>query len=213
MRLSGRRRAITALATVVVAGAVTSGCAGPTITQQTAQQESSDVATGAADGYQSQDGTIVVFSTDQRPGPISLAGTAYDGSAIDVVDLRGDVVVVNLWFAACPPCRAEIGDLVDLSNDRADEDVHVLGLNTVDDPGTVADFYDEFSVPYPTLDDRAATAIRGLDGVVPLNTNPSTVVIARDGSVYGRIVGMLDASVLNAMVDAALAEDDGAAGP
>ena len=38
----------------------------------------------------------------------NFAALAMDGSKIDTAELKGKIVVLNLWFINCPNCRAEI---------------------------------------------------------------------------------------------------------
>lgn len=47
----------------------------------------------------------------------------------------GDVVVIDTWYAACSPCRAEAADLIAAATDYADEEVHFMGINGTDDAG------------------------------------------------------------------------------
>ena len=57
-------------------------------------------------GYQSGDGSITTFALGDRTQPVALDGIDYEGNTIDTTEYYGDVVVLNTWYAACPPCRA-----------------------------------------------------------------------------------------------------------
>jgi peroxiredoxin len=160
----------------------------------------------ADQGYQSGDGSTTTWAVGDRKGPLELSGTDFEGTAQDVADWRGDVVVLNTWYANCPPCRAEAPDLAALATDYAADGVQVLGINRTDDAGTAQAFERQFSVPYPSLADTDGTAIAALQGTVPVNAVPTTVVLDRSGNVAGRILGLADPSTLRSMVDGLLAE-------
>ncbi|MEZ0448120.1 TlpA family protein disulfide reductase [Cellulomonas sp. ICMP 17802] len=160
----------------------------------------------ADQGYQSGDGSTTTWASGDRTGPLELSGTDFEGTARDVADWRGDVVVLNTWYANCPPCRAEAPDLAALSTDYAADGVQVLGINRTDDAGTAQAFERQFSVPYPSLADTDGTAIAALQGTVPVNAVPTTVVLDRSGKVAGRILGLADPSTLRSMIDGLLAE-------
>ncbi|WP_449385775.1 TlpA family protein disulfide reductase [Cellulomonas soli] len=198
MRLPGRTAPARALAaTAVLALGLLAGCgAGDT-------SGSSDVVD---QGYQSGDGSTTTWAADERPGPVQVAGTDFEGVAHDVTDWRGDVVVLNTWYAACPPCRAEAPDLVALATDYADQGVHVLGINGTDAAGAAQAFQRQFEVPYPSLADTDGTAVAALQGTVPVNAVPTTVVLDREGRVAARILGLADASTLRTLVDDLLDE-------
>jgi peroxiredoxin len=165
----------------------------------------------ADQGYVSGDGSFTQWAADDRQGPVDVAGTDFAGQPVDVADWRGDVVVLNTWYAACPPCRDEAPDLVDIANEYADSGVHLLGINGVDDAGAAESFQRTFDVPYPSIDDRDKQAVAALQGVVPIQATPTTVVLDRDGKVAARIVGLAEGSTLRALVDEVLAEGEGAA--
>jgi peroxiredoxin len=160
----------------------------------------------ADQGYQSGDGSFTSWAVGDREGPVEMSGTDYEGVAQDVAAWRGDVVVLNTWYAACPPCRAEAADLVDLANDYADQGLHVLGINGVDDAGAAQAFQRTYDVPYPSIDDRDKAAVAALQGIVPIQATPTTVVLDRDGRVAARIIGTAEGSTLRALVEDALAE-------
>lgn len=171
--------------------------------------------TNAADdvvgqGYESGDGSQKVWSAAERSEPVELAGTDFAGGAQDVAAWRGDVVVLNTWYAACPPCRAEAPDLVDVATEYADQGVHLLGINGTDDAGAAEAFQRTFEVPYPSIADTDGAAIAALQGTVPVQAVPTTVVLDREGRVAARILGIAEGSTLRALLDDVLAEQPGA---
>ncbi len=157
-------------------------------------------------GYQSGDGSATTWKVSDRKGPVELSGTDFDGNPVDTADWRGDVVVLNTWYANCPPCRAEAPDLVALATTYADQGVHVLGINGTDSAGAAQAFQRQFEVPYPSIADTDGTAVADLQGSVPVNAVPTTVVLDRDGKVAARILGLAEGSTLSAIVDDLLAE-------
>lgn len=161
---------------------------------------------GEQTGYVSGDRSVTVWDRGERTGPVQVAGTDYHGEAVDVAAWRGDVVVLNTWYAACPPCRAEAPDLVALAEDYADDGVHLLGLNSTDDAGAALAFERTFDVPYPSLHDTDGVAVAALAGIVPLQAVPTTVLLDREGMVAARILGLVDPSTLRTLVDDLLAE-------
>ncbi|MBB2922449.1 TlpA disulfide reductase family protein [Cellulomonas cellasea] len=161
-------------------------------------------------GYESGDGSQKVWAAADRSEPVELAGTDFAGGSQDVAAWRGDVVVLNTWYAACPPCRAEAPDLVDVATEYADQGVHLLGINGTDDAGAAEAFQRTFDVPYPSIADTDGTAIAALQGTVPVQAVPTTVVLDREGRVAARILGIAEGSTLRALLDDVLAEQPGA---
>ncbi|KGM13387.1 TlpA family protein disulfide reductase [Cellulomonas bogoriensis] len=162
---------------------------------------------GAQTGYVSGDSSVTTWEVGQRTGPVGLVGTDYDGEPVDVTQWRGDVVVLNTWYAACPPCRAEAPDLVSISHEFADDGVRLLGVNSTDDVGAAKAFERTFEVPYPSVHDDDGAAVASLQGVVPIQAVPTTVVLDRQGHVYARVLGLVEGSTLRALIGDVLAED------
>lgn len=154
------------------------------------------------------DRSVTTWDVGSRPGPIDLTGTDYAGAAVDVAAWRGDVVLVNTWYAACPPCRAEAPDLVEVATEYADKGLHAVGLNFTDDAGTAQAFERTFELPYPSIHDTDGSAVAALQGTVPLQAVPTTVLLDREGMVAARILGTADPSTLRALLDDLL--DEGA---
>jgi peroxiredoxin len=202
MPAGSRRRAAAA---VLSAGLALGGCSA-------ASTGDGRTASGEQAGYVSGDGSTRTWAPDDRGDPVELAGTDFTGAAVDVAAWRGDVVVLNTWYAACPPCRAEAPDLVALATDYADDGVRLLGVNGTDDAGAAQAFERTFAVPYASLADTDGSAVAALQAYVPLQAVPTTVVLDREGRVAGRVLGLAEGSTLRAMVDDLLAEPAPAGG-
>ena len=119
--------------------------------------------------------------------------------------------MLNTWYAACPPCRKEAPDLVQLAADFAADGVHFLGINGTDAAGAAQAYERTFAVTDPSIADTDGTAIAALQGAVPVQAVPTTVVVDREGRVAARILGLADPSTLRALVDDVLTEPVAAA--
>ncbi len=182
-----------ALACAALAAGALAGCS-PTVTGGWGED-------GGQTGYVSGDRSVTTWDAPDRTGPVDVAGTDFAGETVDVADWRGDVVVLNTWYAGCPPCRAEAPDLAAIAADYADKGVRVLGINSTDDAGAAQAFERTFALPYPSVHDSDGAAIAALQGVVPVQAVPTTVLLDRDGKVAARVLGVIDASTVRALLD------------
>ncbi|TNU76745.1 TlpA family protein disulfide reductase [Miniimonas arenae] len=168
--------------------------------------QGSDTPAVADAGYDAGDGSFTTWAPADRQNAIELTGETFDGQAVDLADWRGEVVVLNFWYADCPPCRVEAPDLAAIATDYTGQGVQVLGVNARDDAARVEAFNESFGVGYPSLQDSSATAVAALEGVVPLSAYPTTVVLDREGRPAARIMGLADGKTLRGLIDDTLAE-------
>lgn len=90
-------------------------------------------------------GGVPAQETEQ---PVSFELELLDGTTLNLVDLRGQWVVVNYWATWCAPCRKEIPDLSEL-HDRS-SNITVVGIAYEDtDPAEFVAFLDELKPSYP----------------------------------------------------------------
>jgi peroxiredoxin len=140
----------------------------------------------------------VACSEDARPAPIAVGqpvpayeARVLDGESVSLADLRGQVVVLNIWATWCPPCREEMPGLQALQERYADQGLHVIGVsidgqNAV---GAVRSFLESNGITFTILhdaDERVTRAFRTM-GV------PETFLIDREGRLVQRWIGKIDA--------------------
>ncbi len=157
-------------------------------------------------GYVSGDGSVQSIPERQRGGSVAFAGTSVEGLRIDVEAWRGHVVVLNLWYAACGPCREEAPDLVAIAAETESDQVEFLGINTRDGAAEASAFQRTFSVPYPSILDAEGAVVLALRGELVPNAVPTTLVLDARGRVAARVTGVVDASVLRTLISTTLAE-------
>lgn len=158
-------------------------------------------------GYTSGDGTVSEFDRESRADPIEFAGVDEFGTDRESQDYLGEVLVVNFWYAACPPCRVEAPWLEELSAKYSGEGVSFLGVNVRDSADTAKSFAETFGIGYPSLiDDQGAIAL-AFAGVASPTAVPTTVVLDKHGRPASRIVGLIDKSVLETLIVSALDEE------
>ena len=111
------------------------------------------------------------------------------GKAFKLSDLKGKVLVLDLWATWCGPCRQEVPHLVELQKELAGRGVEVIGLDidpVLDTPEDVKSFMKEFKVNYKVafLERQFAAMLLSDNGSIP-----QSFVITRDGKIYKRYVG------------------------
>jgi thiol-disulfide isomerase/thioredoxin len=111
-----------------------------------------------------------------------------NGNTVRLSAYRGKVVLINFWATWCPPCRAEMPDLVRLQREHARQGLQVIGITYPPETKIrVRRFASSLKVNYPIiLGTRQLKARFSSDETLPL-----TIVIDRDGKVSNIIVGIL----------------------
>jgi thiol-disulfide isomerase/thioredoxin len=109
------------------------------------------------------------------------------GRPVRLSDYKGKVVLINFWATWCPPCRAEMPDLVRLQREHG-EDLQIIGITYPPETKTrVRRFARSLKVNYPIV--LGTREIKGRFSSE--DTLPLTIVINRDGKVSYIISGIL----------------------
>lgn len=160
---------------------------------------------GSDQGYVSGSGVVSQVAKDKRGDPLELSFETLDGKSMSLAELRPAPVVINLWYAACPPCRKEAPALKSLSEEFGDE-IQFLGVNVRDQEAAANAFVSNYQIPYANMLDSNGDMVALLSGVLPPQATPSTVILDAKGRAAARIVGEVDESTLKGLIEDVQAE-------
>jgi len=195
------KRALSLTAAAVAVVTLLAGCASDPLADQ--------YASGTTKNYISGQGTINEIPLADRADPVAFEGDTDAGETVSSADYAGDVLVLNFWYAGCPPCRVEAPDLEELSQTFAADGVQFLGVNVRDQTATSLSFASEFGISYPSvMDADDGNMLLAFAGTVAPSAVPTTLVIDRQGRVAARILGGIEGtSNLSTLIKDALAEE------
>ena len=132
--------------------------------------------------------TALGYEATVPPRPLGeIAFTDADGAPLTLADKRGKLVLLNLWATWCPPCVREMPSLDRLEVALGGTDFEVVALS-VDRSGAavVLPFLEKLGVGALEIYlDTSSRVLRTLG----INGLPTTILIDRDGSEVGRVVG------------------------
>ena len=108
-----------------------------------------------------------------------------------LAEWKGKTLLINFWATWCPPCVAEMPELVELQADMADRNVQIIGIG-IDSPSNIQQFAEKLQISYPLL-------VAGMQGTElsrqfgnQAGGLPFTVLIGPDGKVLQTYLGRLD---------------------
>ncbi|MDN4161918.1 TlpA family protein disulfide reductase [Nocardioides abyssi] len=150
-------------------------------------------------------GVVQLYDAQDRVELEPFSVRTLGGAQLDRDDLIGTVTVVNVWGSWCGPCRAEAPDLVAAAS-AARERVRFVGINVRDSPDAARAFERKFEVPYDSVHpDDSGEAILAFNGALTAAAVPTTVVLDAEGAVAARVVGPVDRSTLEGLIDEVVA--------
>lgn len=141
--------------------------------------------------------SVVIGETRAANSDISVGATAPDFAlqldddrTLRLSDLQGTPVMINFWATWCPPCRAEMPEIVEAA--EKDQDLVVIAANVQEEIDVVRSFAEEFGMSMPVALDsdgrlRDLYQVRGM---------PTSVFIDRSGTIASVWAGLLDAERL-----------------
>ena len=144
--------------------------------------------------------SMALFSAPAQAEKKEIEFVDLEGNPSKLSDYRGKWVIVNLWATWCPPCLAEIPDLVMFHEKHADLDAVVLGINYEDlDPKKVKNFAEDQMINYPVLrftekPNGQSTPFGVLRGL------PTTYMVTPEGDIVAARTGLVDSVILEEFI-------------
>ena len=113
--------------------------------------------------------------------------TLLGGGEVALSELRGQVVIVNLWASWCPPCRAEMPALQEVYEAYGELGLEILAVNTTyqDSQAAAARFVEEYGLTFPIPLDQTGEVSRHY----LLRALPTSFFIDRDGVIRNVVIG------------------------
>ncbi len=118
-----------------------------------------------------------------------------DGNAVSTASLLGKPLVINFWYASCPPCVKELPDFAAVHAEVGDA-VRFVGVNTRDSVEEMERFAADRGVTFEQYRDDFGDLVNAIRLVV----TPTTLFVTPDGAIIEQ-TGVLDAAELRLKID------------
>jgi peroxiredoxin len=119
----------------------------------------------------------------KKPSP-QFRLTSLDGKIFDLDKLQGKVVVLNLWFIACGPCRKEIPKLNQLVTEFRDKNVVFIAAS-LDPADSLRNFLKMMPFTYSIVPNAEEFVVSKFNAT----SFPTHIVIDQDGQIEVMLVG------------------------
>lgn len=138
-----------------------------------------------------------IESVEKLSGKKAAPNFTWDenGKKMSLKELKGNVVLVNMWATWCGPCIREMPDLSKISDELENKNFKLLGVNIFQQNGSkkVEDFLKTNPVTYVVLDgnQEVVDAFSEANGA-NIEAVPTTFIIDKNGKIAETIIGGRD---------------------
>ncbi len=122
-----------------------------------------------------------------------------DGPVIQLSDLKGKAVLINLWATWCPPCRLEMPTIQAAYQKYKDRGLVILAINFTaqDNFSDVSTFVKELKLTFPVLLDTTGDVSAGL---YAMHSLPMSFFIDSQGIIRNIQFGAMDPARINGYI-------------
>ena len=126
-----------------------------------------------------------------------------EGNLLKLETAKGrKATLINFWYLACPPCRAEFELFQKLYADLKGQGFSVIAINNVDNADDIKSYVRDNRLAFPiVMGERNAP---GVVGAYRVQTYPSTYLLNSEGKIIYRAVGVDEAGLLRSLKEIGL---------
>ncbi len=137
-------------------------------------------------------GVVIRESSIQSINDLEVEQT--DGKKFKFANLKGKVILVDVWATWCGPCREQTPKLAALQQKYREKGLAVVGLSLDEksDQALVQDFMKQAGVNYPIAyasDKMSGAFLDGTEDETGSAPIPQLFVISKDGRVVEHLIG------------------------
>lgn len=125
----------------------------------------------------------------------NFAARDMQGRPVTLEELRGEVVLLNIWATWCGPCREEMPSLQRLHEELGDEGLHVVAVSIDGGPATagdprqvVGDFVREMELDFPVWLQPSGE----IQQAYRTTGVPESFLIDREGTIVKKVLGAVE---------------------
>jgi peroxiredoxin len=108
-----------------------------------------------------------------------------DGKPLSVSQYKGKVLLVDFWATWCPPCRAELPNVLKTYATYHDKGFEIVGISLDNDEQTLRDFLKKNKMPWQQYFDGKGWESK-LTGVYGVTAIPATYLLDTEGKIVGQ---------------------------
>jgi peroxiredoxin len=155
---------------------------------------------GSGTGGHLVNGDTVEYTAGHQPLVPDFTAASLTGTPIKMASYQGKILVLNFWWSACAPCRAEAPTLEVAYQQYHPQGVDFLGDDVGDTVTSALSFDRSQSISYPSINDPSYAFVQQFSRAAPVAATPTTAVIDKTGHVVGMIIGGLSIGELATLI-------------
>jgi len=137
----------------------------------------------------------------QAPLAPAFSAVGVDGKAVSSRQLAGKAYIVNFFASWCPPCRAEIPDMVALQNAYKAKGFTFVGVAVNENDESIKSFMKSNGISYPVvMADQKLVGAYGRYVEGGIRSIPTSFVVNRSGRIIQIVSGARSKAVFEKMI-------------
>jgi len=157
-------------------------------------------ATGAGAAGSTRPVQVTASSEELAKSPAPRVGypapdftlNSLDGKPTKLSDFRGQAVFLNFFASWCPPCRAEMPDILATYEENKMKGAVVLAVDLQEEQKTVRNYADVVGITFPVVLDRTGQVA----ALYRITAIPTSFFIDKDGIVRDMQIGAMSKSLM-----------------